>query len=64
MTSATILSITYGYKSPVGDDRFLDLIDQMVDEFVQLFKPGAFLVDSFPWREYCLDVLNPITLLT
>ncbi|KAI0693571.1 cytochrome P450 [Cytidiella melzeri] len=52
MASATIFSIAYGYKVQEGDDRFLNLADQVTDDFVEVCAPGAFLVDVFPWLVY------------
>ncbi|KAI0092608.1 cytochrome P450 [Irpex rosettiformis] len=52
MMSSTILSIAYGCKSQKENDRFLAHIDRIIDDFVALCAPGAFLVDVMPWLKH------------
>ena len=49
MTTATVLSIAYGYQVKEQKDTFVDIMQQVMEEFSEMCVPGAFLVDVIPW---------------
>lgn len=50
---ATILEMAYGYTAnPEGDDPLIEVIEQAITQLGIALRPGAFPVDTFPWRKY------------
>ena len=46
------LKIAYGYETKTGHDDLVELVDEAMDQFTYLSKPGLFLVDFIPWLKY------------
>lgn len=46
------LKIAYGYETKVGHDELVELVDEAMDQFTFLSKPGQYLVDFFPILKY------------
>ncbi|TCD66167.1 hypothetical protein EIP91_001721 [Steccherinum ochraceum] len=46
------LKIAYGYETKVGHDDLVELVDEAMDQFTFLSKPGRYLVDFFPILKY------------
>lgn len=40
--------MSYGYPVQEGDDPYVNLVEYAVDQFSQISRPGAFLVDIIP----------------
>ena len=47
-TGAIILKMAYGYKVTEGDDPYVNLVNEAIDQFTVSSAPGAFLVDVIP----------------
>ncbi|TFK49671.1 cytochrome P450 [Heliocybe sulcata] len=52
---AIILQITYGYEVHDGDDPIVNIVDKATDQFSELVRPGAYLVDTLPILRYIPD---------
>lgn len=53
---AVMLKLVYGYDVPdEGVDPFVRRTDIALSQFSKSCEPGAFLVDTFPFREYTFD---------
>lgn len=46
--------MTYGYPIQDHNDPFIDIVDKATEQFAVASMPGAFLVDTFPWRKYII----------
>ncbi|THH15045.1 hypothetical protein EUX98_g9525 [Antrodiella citrinella] len=46
------LQVSYGYESNNGHDDLIELVDEAMEQFTILSKPGAFMVDFIPWLKY------------
>lgn len=46
--------MTYGYPIQDHNDPFIDIVDKATEQFAVASMPGAFLVDTFPWRKYTI----------
>lgn len=44
--------MAYGYEVQEGRDPYVDLVEVAVDQFSASTRPGAFLVDIFPFLRY------------
>ena len=49
-SGSVILKVIYGYQTETQDDPFLDLGEKVVAIFSQVSQPGAWLVETIPWR--------------
>lgn len=47
---AVILMMTYGYNIMDHNDPFIDIVDKATEQFAVASTPGAFLVDTLPFR--------------
>ncbi|KZT19016.1 cytochrome P450, partial [Neolentinus lepideus HHB14362 ss-1] len=52
---AIILQITYGYEVEDVDDPIVRIVDEATDQFSELLRPGAYLVDTLPILRYMPD---------
>ena len=52
-STSIILRITYGKSGPttIDDPDFVN-VKQCVEHFIEGMRPGAYLVDRFPWLKY------------
>lgn len=55
--------MTYGYPIQDHNDPFIDIVDKATEQFAVASMPGAFLVDTFPWRKYTIHSLSLCYLL-
>ena len=57
LIATVALQATYGLTASSADDPVIRSMNKIVDEFSQISTPGAYLVDSFPIREWfgCAD---------
>ena len=52
-STSIILRITYGKSGPTTiNDPDLVRVKQCVEHFIEGMRPGAYLVDRFPWLKY------------
>ncbi|TCD66168.1 hypothetical protein EIP91_001722 [Steccherinum ochraceum] len=49
---AMILKIVYGYEIKPGNDPFVEIVDEAMSQFIYLSRPGAYMVDFFPWMRF------------
>ncbi|TFY59479.1 hypothetical protein EVG20_g7774 [Dentipellis fragilis] len=49
---AIILKISHGYEIKEKNDPFVELVNKVLDEFSEMLRPGAFLVDILPILKY------------
>ena len=51
--TSIILRVTYGKSSPtsIDDPEFVG-VKQAIQHFIETMRPGAYLVDRFPWLKY------------
>ena len=47
--------MTYGYNIMEHNDPLIDIVDKATEQFAVASTPGAFLVDTLPFRKCCLD---------
>ena len=59
MTSTNIFLVSHGYHPTGHDDRFLKLAQRTMEEFMAVNTPGAFLVDTFPFRTSLPFLVSP-----
>jgi hypothetical protein len=52
LTASIILAVTYGYDVNTQQDRFLTLARNVTRELSNCLVPGAYLVDTLPFRTY------------
>ena len=51
--ASVILHLTYGKSTPTSnDDPEVARIHQVMQNFQQALRPGAYLVDRIPWLKY------------
>jgi len=52
-STSVILRITYGKSGPttINDPDFVN-VTQCIEHFIEGMRPGAYLVDRFPWLKY------------
>ena len=53
--------MAYGYPIQDDNDPFIDIVDKATEQFAVASMPGAFLVDTFPWRE-CKNFSLPLAI--
>ncbi|TCD66583.1 hypothetical protein EIP91_001140 [Steccherinum ochraceum] len=49
---AMILKIVYGYDIKPGHDPLVEIVDEAMSQWIYLSRPGAYMVDFFPWLAY------------
>ena len=47
--------MTYGYNIVDHNDPFIDIVDKATEQFAIASTPGAFLVDTLPFRKLLQD---------
>ncbi|PIL26201.1 cytochrome P450 [Ganoderma sinense ZZ0214-1] len=52
MTGAIVLMISYGYQAQEHDDPLIRMADEATEQAAEVAKPGAFLVDVFPFLKH------------
>ncbi|KDQ55439.1 hypothetical protein JAAARDRAFT_692211 [Jaapia argillacea MUCL 33604] len=52
MTASVIMSILYDYEVNPNHDRYLEVVEQVMDMMGHAFNPGAFLVNVIPQLQY------------
>jgi hypothetical protein len=52
LTGAIILDTTYGYQIKGTDDKLITLAENVVRDFAVAGVPGAYMVDTLPWRKF------------
>ncbi|THU77011.1 cytochrome P450, partial [Dendrothele bispora CBS 962.96] len=52
MAGTLILSITYGITARPSSDPFIQAAEVALKSVTEAARPGAFLVDQFPWLQY------------
>lgn len=57
MIGALVLEITYGLDIESHDDKYLQAAEGAMEYAGRAMIPGAFLVDTFPIREFSPDLL-------
>ena len=50
MTTAVIMSLTYGYEIAESNDKFVANVDEIVERASKAVLPGATLINVFPLR--------------
>jgi len=48
--ASVVFQVTYGHNVESSDDSMVKQAEQVMDDFAAAVKPGAFLVDSLPFR--------------
>lgn len=47
-----ILKLAYGYEVQGEHDPYVELVGEVMDQFGEAFRPGAYLVDMLPFLRY------------
>ena len=47
------MNVIYGIVISPRADRYIDIAERALEGMAKAAAPGAFLVDVFPWCEYC-----------
>lgn len=58
MNGAIILNTTYGYQPKGEKDEFVALAERAMMGIASAARPGAHLVDMFPFRMFCSILIN------
>lgn len=51
-TGAVTLKIAYGWSVKENDDHFVKLVEEIFRIMSEMFRPGQWLVDDFPWLRF------------
>lgn len=49
---STIMKIVYGHEVESFDDPYIQLVEEAIDYVGHATRPGAFMVEIFPWLRY------------
>jgi cytochrome P450 len=52
-SASTVVSMCYGMPPLISNDPILQKLDDIVRRFIVALSPGAFLVEFFPFLDYC-----------
>jgi hypothetical protein len=52
MAGATVIAVAYGIDVQSSNDPYIEVSEKALEGLLQAAVPGAFLVDTFPIREF------------
>ena len=52
MVGTTIIRVVYGLDTSGSGDKYVRLAEEAISHFNEVFEPGRYLVNTFPWLRF------------